>query len=130
MNSGLRVKVNHSGAKHIMVEASGFLSGDTAITLLTLASLDPQPKSLRIDAITFSLQEKLGLCLKWGMKGEEEPRVIIPLESRGKFDFSAIGGLKPPADWEGTIILQSFNFSIPPLSERKAVLLILEMERT
>jgi hypothetical protein len=127
--SGLGVKVNHSGTKHATVEISGFLTGNTAMNLFSRNSLDPRPKSLRIDAITYSLQDKLGIYLCWGMPGEEEPHLIIPLESRGKFDFSATGGLKPPKDWDGMVILQSFNFEQPPVSNRKAVLILLEMER-
>lgn len=129
MNSGLRVNIISEGSKHATVAISGYLTGDSAITVLTAKSLNPQPKSLQIEAITHAIQEKMGIFLEWGRKGEQEAEVILPMESKGKLDFSAFRGLPSPADWDGALILRSFNFQLEPKAERKYFLLLLQLEK-
>ena len=128
MNSGLRVNIISEGSKHATVAISGYLTGDSAITVLTEKSLNPQPKSLQIEAITHAIQEKMGIFLEWGKKSEEA-EVILPMESKGKLDFSAFRGLPSPADWDGTLILRSFNFQLEPKAERKHFLILLQLEK-
>jgi hypothetical protein len=124
MDSGLMVKVLHEGGKHAAVRVSGFLSGDTEMTLISVGDLSHQPRSLRIDTIHYAIQEKAGIHLLWAMKGTKEPELILTLESRGKFDFSEFGGLTAPKDWEGKLILRAFNVDKP-----KAVFFVLQMEK-
>lgn len=125
--SGLRVKFLNAGGKHVAVMVSGHLVGSSAITIFGLDDLNPRPKSLYLTEITFSLQDKLAVELLWGMEGEKEPELLIPLESRGKFDFSTFRGLPSPKEgWDGKVILQA---SMPPDQGNKAILLVLHLEK-
>lgn len=130
MSSGLRVRLANEGGKHVTAVISGWLTGDSSISILDAATFNPRPKSLYLTEVTFSLQDKLGVQLLWGMEGEKEAELILPLESRGKFDFSGFRGLPSPKEnWGQKIILRTFNFSQPPASERKALLIVLHLEK-
>ena len=127
MNSGLRVKFVNEGGKHVTAIVSGYLVGSSDISLFEITDLNPRPKSLYLTEVNFSLQDKMEISLFWAMKGEKEPELMIPLASRGKFDFSSFRGLpSPKEDWEGKVILRA---SLPPGSEKKYFLLVLHLEK-
>lgn len=128
MNDGIKVRILHEGAKHAAVELSGSVSGNSAISVFGLKDLSHSPKSVRLDSVTFSFQDKLGVLLKWGNQ------VIIPLDGRGKLDFSSEGGLRPPPEtehwtWDGMVVAEFFNFEEPPKSKLKHFLILLELEK-
>lgn len=129
MDSGLRVEIPQDHGKFVTVVVQGYLTGDTAITLVSAESLNPRPKFLIIDTITFAIQEKMGVLLLWGRKGSEPAYEILPLESRGRVDLSGSRVLRSPKDWDGTLVLRAFNHSLPPEAERKHILLVLQMEK-
>jgi hypothetical protein len=124
METGLRVKIPQQGKKHAVIVASGYLDGDAAITLFSIMDLTPQPTSLYLTEAIWGLQGKLGVNLFWGMRGSKEEELLLPMESRGRFDFSAFRGLASPKDWDGNVILRSFG-----CEKRSHLLFILHMEK-
>jgi hypothetical protein len=52
---------------------------------------------MRLDSVTFAIQEKMGFNLWWtGGATIKDWQLIMPLESRGFFDFEKVGGLHSP----------------------------------
>ncbi|MGH9439933.1 MAG: hypothetical protein ACRD22_19150 [Terriglobia bacterium] len=126
MDGGVKVRVLQEGAKHAAVEVSGSVSGNSAISLFCLKDLSHNPKSLRLDSVTFSFQEKLGVLLKWG------DRLILPLDGRGKLDFSSVGGLRPPDKdfvWDGMIVGEFSSSDTLEVPKLKHFLIVLEWEK-
>ncbi len=88
-------KIVHDGHKNVVINVTGqaisAIAKPTAI--LELSKLQGPPKGMRIDSITFSLEDKLTCLLWWG-----EDKLILPLSGRGRLDFEADDGLQGQDD--------------------------------
>lgn len=120
----MKAEVVIDGVKNVVVEVSGVVEqGDTILDILQLSSLQPPPKALRIDAVQFAIEEKMGIKLWW--RGREDDELILPLESRGYFDFSKIHSLNSPR----TVQAIGISFFNVPAGGIKSFLLQLDMEK-
>lgn len=106
-----------------LVKISGWLEEDMPLTkILMFEDLSPVPKAIRIDSVVYAIQEKAGFNL-WWVEGEgpDEKRLILPLESRGYFNFEPMQSLQSK-DAIG-IAIESFNVGTAP----KTFLILLDM---
>lgn len=118
------------GTKNLALEVRGVCTpsdegpdGLSIAQILKISDLNPVPKGLRLDAVMFLIEEKMGLRLYW-TKGQELIE-ILPLESRGHFDFTRIRPISSPKDIDGMAI-SAFNIG---QSVDKSFLLLLDMEK-
>lgn len=81
---------------------------------MTFSELHGEVKKLRIDGMQFAIQEKMGFNVFWIM-GEGKYKLILPLESRGGFDFEKTKPLSSPEGALG-IALMPFKVSEPEMS--------------
>jgi hypothetical protein len=104
-----------------LVKISGYLDEDIPLTrIFMFDELSPAPKSMRIDSVIFAIQEKAGFNL-WWVEGEaDENRLILPLESRGVFNFEGMGSLQ--GKHAIGIAMESFN-----VASRKTFTILLDM---
>ena len=109
-------------ASNCLVKVSGWLDEDIGLTkILSFDELSPIPKAIRLDSIVFAIQEKAGFNLWW--VGEEgEKRLILPLESRGYFNFEGMGSLQ--SKHATGIAMESFN-----VASTKTFLILLDLVR-
>lgn len=115
MQDQLLVHIPVNGSKNAVVKASGRLSGDMPRQLLVgfeqLESQGISPKKLKIESLTFAIQEKLGFLLYWRVG--ETAHLILPLESRGYLNWASIYSLHSPEGADG-ILIESINYTDPP----------------
>ena len=106
-------KIVIDGGKNSVVTLSGSLREDIASPSLVLKfeDLAMKPKSVRIDAVVFAIQEKMGVVLWWELDKERE--LILPLESRGRFNFEEIQGLHSPKEGVLGISMSTFEWKAP-----------------
>lgn len=110
-----------SRATNCLVKISGQIEKDIPLTkVLMFEQLSPVPKAMRIDGVVFAVQEKAGFNL-WWVEGEgSEKRLILPLESRGYFNFEGMQSLQ--SKHALGIAMTSFNVTMP-----KTFLILLDM---
>jgi len=112
-----------SRATSCLVKISGQLTKDIELTkiLMFRELVPPIPKAIRIDSVVFAIQEKAGFNL-WWVEGEEavEKRLILPLESRGYFNFEGMQSLQ--SKHAMGIAMTSFGVVAP-----KTFLILLDM---
>lgn len=84
-----------STSKNVHVQVSGYLDGDMIDWRSLVKAGDFSTKSLRLDAVTYALSDKIELLLAWDKNVEgEDPHVFLPLNGRGRLDFDSINGLQ------------------------------------
>ena len=100
------IKISSGGGKSCLVNLSGFIARDFPIReIFSFKDIEGHPEKLRLDAVTFLVQEKMGFNLWWW---SDEPQLICPLESRGYFDFEKAQSLHSPKGATG-VALSSFK---------------------
>ena len=107
-----------------LVKISGWLEKDMPYTkVFMFDELAPVPKAMRIDSLVFAIQEKAGFNL-WWVEGESaaEKRLILPLESRGFFNFEGMQSLQ--SGKAKGIAIEAFN-----ITSTKTFLILLDMVR-
>jgi hypothetical protein len=109
----MEIKIGADGGKNCHVTITGQLSETLSkpVPVLTFADLNGSPKALRLDGIQFAIQEKMGFNLWWVMPPEGEIpaySLIMPIESRGGFDFEKIKPISSPPGATG-IALTNFK---------------------
>lgn len=108
-------------ASNCFVKISGQLEEDIPLTkVFAFDKLSPVPRAMRIDGVVFVIQEKAGFNLWWVGGEDDEKRLILPLESRGYFNFEGMQSLQSK-DAKG-IAIESFNVAAP-----KTFLILLDM---
>jgi hypothetical protein len=108
-------------ASTCLVKISGYLDEDLPLTkVFMFEELSPIPKSIRIDSVIFAIQEKAGFNLWWVGGEEGEKRLILPLESRGFFNFEGMQSLQSH-EAKG-IAIEAFN-----VTGTKTFLILLDM---
>ena len=123
MTNPIKLVIACDGPKNAVLQLTGKLTKDIPITdVFTLDQLtEPTPKAVRIESVTFAIQEKMGFLLYWKtLKGYE---LILPLESRGYFNFEPLQGYHSPKDLVGMAI-ESFGCAAP-----KSFLLCLDLTK-
>ncbi len=112
----MKVKIGSDGQKTCLVTITGQLSKafSEPEPILFFKDLQHTPKGLRLDGLQFSIQEKMGFNLWWLMV-EGSPELIMPLESRGGYDFEKIQSINSPERAVG-LALSSFKITEPKMS--------------
>lgn len=100
----IEAKVVASG-NGLVLEVSGDVDKDFTHTILRLKD-HPEVKSLRLDTVTFAIQEKMGVILYWKVAGALV--LLQPLESRGYLNWEGIRGKHSPDGLE-EIVMESFG---------------------
>lgn len=114
------IKIGADGGKNCHVTLSGQMSQNSAlpVPVLVFSDLAGAPLKLRIDGVQFAIQEKMGFNLWWVMpadKGIPAYSLIMPIESRGGFDFEKIKPLSSPLGATG-IAISSFKVTEKDMS--------------
>lgn len=107
------VNIGSDGGKNCHITITGELSANllTPEPVLWFRRLNGSPTALRLDGLQFAVQEKMGFNLWWIVDLDFKPprvRLIMPVESRGGFDFEKIKPISSPPDAVG-IALTSFK---------------------
>ena len=120
----LSIKIGPDGMKNSTVNVSGILTAAQPVPreIVTFAKLSHPPKSLKIEAIEFSFQDKLGFRLWW--TGGDLPLLILPVESRGLMNFEGMQSLHSP---EGVTGIGFTTYGMPPQKADLAFLLMLDL---
>jgi hypothetical protein len=100
------IKVGADGDKNCHITLSGQMEQNSAApaSVLVFGKLKGAPKAMRIDGIQFAVQEKMGFNLWWIMPPEgsiPHYSLIMPVESRGGFDFEKIKPISSPSGATG-----------------------------
>lgn len=126
MANQVNIEIPVNGNRNAVVKAYGVLSGDMPRQVLVdfadLAFQDRPTKKLKIESLTFAIQEKLGFKLWWRIG--EDACLILPLESRGYLNWASVYSLHSPAGADG-ILIESFGWAEP----EKVFLFELDMEK-
>ncbi len=116
----ISVKVVGEGHKNCTLQVSGILFKEiTNFQILKFADLSHDATGVKLESVLFAIQEKAGLFLNW-TKGKETS-LILPLESRGVFNFEGMQCINSPEATDG-ISISAFGVPTP-----KAFLLMLDM---
>jgi hypothetical protein len=109
------ITIGADGGKncHVTIQGQMRKVPTAPVPIVVFSELAGAPKKLRIDGVQFAIQEKMGFNLFWIM-GEVDFKIILPLESRGGFDFEKTKPLSSPDGALG-IALMPFNLSQPPM---------------
>jgi len=107
------IEIGADGGKNCHVTIIGQLTENLPkpAPILIFKDLNGAPKRLRLDGIQFAVQEKMGFNLWWIMPSENQIpayRLIMPIESRGGFDFEKIKPVSSPLEALG-LALTSFK---------------------
>ena len=116
-----QIKIGSNGGKTCHVLIQGLVSENfSAEPILffkdivgTSNTLAPVTK-MRLDGVQFAIQEKMGFDLWWMMEGDSL-ELILPLESRGGFDFEKIISIHSPEGARG-LAFSCFKVSEPEMS--------------
>jgi hypothetical protein len=116
----LSVEILGAGRKNITVQVWGILTKNLPVPRVIFTLEDIGCSKFRFESVVFAVQEKSGFYLWW--KGKDSNKsLILPLESRGAFNFEPVQCLHSPPDTVG-IALTSFGVDGP-----KAFRLILDL---
>jgi hypothetical protein len=119
--SELIVEIPVSGSKNAVIKAFGVLTGNLPLQeLISFEKLGCE--KLKIESLTFAIQEKLGFQLGWRVG--EDVRSILPLESRGYLNWASVFSLHSPKGANG-IMIESFGWTGPS----KSFLFELDLEK-
>lgn len=120
------------GEKNISVMVKGFTGASfPATSILDLTKIKSPTsgwKGLRLDSLTWALEEKMSMYLQWEEKWEESS-LILPLESRNSMRFDE--GIPSPrvADgWGKQVWLNAFNVD-KPVTGRKGYFILLDFDK-
>jgi hypothetical protein len=114
------IKIGADGGKNCHVTITGQMSEPLTkpALVLSFADLSGSPKALRLDGIQFAIQEKMGFNLWWVMPASGTVaalKLLMPIESRGGFDFEKIKPVSSPEGATG-IALTSFKVTEKDMS--------------
>ena len=112
MANSVVTTVVHDGPRNVLVEITGVLdTADYSVAdITTISTLNPVPLLLRIDTISFSIEDGL-TCLLWWH--DNSPTLILPLAGRSKLDYNWFGGRNNPKNtgYTGNIELSTAGWS-------------------
>jgi hypothetical protein len=93
----MKVKIG-GAAKNCRISVSGLLNPGqykSPHPIFLFKDLSGSPSGVRLDSIEFAVQEKMGFNLWWIME-DKTHEVVLPLESRGYFDFEKVDSWHSP----------------------------------
>jgi len=111
----MNIDIGADGDKNCHVTITGQMSENLPMPapVLFFRDLRGSPHKMRLDGLQFAIQEKMGFNLWWIMDDTTEDimslKLILPVESRGGFDFEKI---KPISSPEGAIGLALTSFKV------------------
>ncbi len=93
----MEVIIGSDGDKSCILTVTGRLSKDSTVVepIFHFKDLKGSPRSVRLDSIQFAIREKMAFDLWW--LTEEKPKILMPIESRGAFDFERVLPYHSPA---------------------------------
>jgi hypothetical protein len=101
----LDITIPVDGHKNVTVLVKGILDDELRLTpILLTEKLSGQPKKMKLTEALWLVQEKMGMALWWARDD-----LILPMESRNSIRLDR--GWDSPKDWQGIIMLSSFNWS-------------------
>lgn len=110
----MKIKIT-GGAKNCRVSVSGLLNkGEYSAPSVIFLFESVEAKGMRLDSIEFAVQEKMGFNLWWLMK-DKSYEIIMPVESRGYFDFEKVDSWHSPGEAVG-MALSAFKVTEPGMS--------------
>lgn len=97
----MNISIGADGGKNCHVTITGQMSESFAkpVPVLLFKDLSGSPLKMRLDGLQFAIQEKMGFNLWWIMPEENRIpafKLILPIESRGGFDFERIKPISSP----------------------------------
>jgi hypothetical protein len=75
----------------------------------TLIEVKTQQKKLKLTALAWLIEEKMGFVLSW-----EKDQVLLPMESRNSMRFDQ--AIPSPAIWTGSLWLRPFKVTLPEMA--------------
>lgn len=119
------IEIGADGEKNCHVTITGQQSENLSkpATILVFKDLYKAPKKLRLDGLQFAIQEKSGFNLWWILPPEGQIpsfKLIMPIESRGGFDFEKI---KPISSPDGALGLALTSFKVTEKSMSYLIML-------
>lgn len=116
----MEIEIGADGGKNCHVTITGQMDGNLSqpAPILLFKDLAGSPLKLRLDGIQFAIQEKMGFNLWWIMPPEGEIpsfKLIMPIESRGGFDFEKIKPVSSPKEALG-LALTAFKVTEKSMS--------------
>lgn len=115
----IKVSKLSEGNRNLTIHIRGFIA--ESLLEFPVKLLEKDPGRPKIASLSWLIQEKLGLYFRWAK--EDLP---IPMESRNGIRFDP--GVRAPEKWDGMIYLSTFNWDLPPVTDYKAFLLILDFD--
>jgi hypothetical protein len=116
------------GEKNFSVSVTGFTRDDfKRVPIIDIEKFKAPTsgwKGVRLDSITWAIQEKMGMYLRWE-DDDKETSLILPLESRNSMRFDE--GIPSPRineGWTKRIWLSGFNTNIAPAGAKSFFLLL------
>lgn len=116
------IKIGADGENSCRVTLSGEIAKAATLPVSVLSFdklVQRRPiRGLRLDAMTFAVQEKMGFNLWWECRPEAKIpkyKLIMPIESRGFFDFEKITPIESPSDAVG-VALTAFKVTEPSMT--------------
>lgn len=91
-----------SSQRNVTIRLSGFIDNATPIVIET------KQAKLKLTAIAWLIEEKMGFHLSWDPSG-----VLMPLESRNAMRFDQ--AIPCPEGWQGSLWLKPFKVT-PPMA--------------
>jgi hypothetical protein len=121
----MEIKIGSDGGKSCIVTITGQLSTNLPKPepILFFTQLSGAPRALRLDGVQFAIQEKMGFNLLWILT-KDRTSLLLPMESRGGYDFEKIQPLSSPEDSIG-IALTSFKVT----EKNMSFFIILDMSK-
>lgn len=97
----MNISIGADGGKNCHVTITGQMLESFAkpVPVLLFKDLSGSPLKMRLDGLQFAIQEKMGFNLWWIMPEENRIpafKLILPIESRGGFDFERIKPISSP----------------------------------
>jgi hypothetical protein len=120
----MEIRIGADGGKNCHVTITGQLDSapTSPVPILYFKDLQGSPTRLRLDGLQFAIQEKMGFNLWWILNGGSE--IIMPIESRGGFDFEKIKAVSSP---DGALGLGLTAFKVT--EKRMSFLIMLDLTK-
>lgn len=89
------VSLTHDGPKNaaVTIYARGIWGGSWTKTI-DLSIFKPRPNDIKIDAVYYAISRGVEVQFAWESDGKALHFPFLPLEGRGKIDFSEVSGLQ------------------------------------
>lgn len=103
-------RVLHDGAKNLLVLVRGAaFEAESLAAPLDLRELSSAPRRVRLEGVTWFIQEKVGLSL-WLSEDDRSPeQLLLVLESRG---WSKFQDFVLPEGWDGRLYIEPFGQAV------------------